>query len=54
MNGLWECQSIFERLVLILNYTIYIYSVHKGDLLIKCEFTYIKESCLIYEDKYLS
>ena len=52
MNGPWEGLSIFERLVSILNYTIY--SVHTGDLLIKLEFTYIKESCLIYEDKYLS
>ena len=31
----------------------YVYSVYKGDLLIKLEYTYIKESCLIYEDKYL-
>ena len=54
MNGPWEGQSIFERLFSVLNPTIYIYSVYKGDLLIKLEYTYIKESCLIDEDKYFN
>ena len=46
MNGLWEEKSVLRG---YFHYSTipYVNSVYRGDLLIKLEYTYIKESCLI-------